>query len=97
MIAVVKNVRAAAMLFSYVRFFHPSAQAIGVASWDHVAIDMIEKAEPATDAADLAARLKEAIGGIAPTIEAAAPVWPADSAAARNKMRFIDFSLFSRC
>lgn len=63
------NLRAATKLLSYVRFFHPSDQAVGVASWDHVALALVEAAEPATDAADLARRLREVIAPIAPTVE----------------------------
>ena len=68
------NVVAAAKLVSYLRFFHPSDQAVGVASWDHVAVDVIERCEPAGDAADLAQRLTAAIAGIAPTVQ----VWAGD-------------------
>jgi len=73
-----ENVRAAVQLLNYVRFFHPSDQAVGVASWGHVAIDVIEQAEPAVDAADLARRLSTAFAPLAPTLE----MWAGDSAAA---------------
>lgn len=64
-----ENVVAASRLVSLVRFFHPSDQAVGIASWDHLVIDILDRAEPAADASDLAHRLSEAFAGIAPTIE----------------------------
>ncbi len=62
------NVAAAARLLAYVRFFHPSDQVAAVQAWDHLAIQVIEQAEPATDAADLARRLQESFAPIAPTL-----------------------------
>jgi C-terminal processing protease CtpA/Prc len=63
------NLAAAAKLLSYVRFFHPSDQAVGVASWDHFAVDLMERCEPAADAEDLANRLSSAFAEIAPTVD----------------------------
>jgi len=63
------NLAAAAKLLSYVRFFHPSDQAVGVASWDHFAVDLMERCEPAADAQDLANRLSRAFAEIAPTVD----------------------------
>jgi hypothetical protein len=63
------NLVAAAKLLSYVRFFHPSDQAIGVASWDHFAVDLMERCEPVADAEDLANRLSKAFADIAPTVD----------------------------
>ncbi len=67
-----ENVVAASRLFSYVRFFDASDQAVGVRAWDHVAVAAIDAAEPAGDAEDLARRLAEAFGPIAPMLQ----VWP---------------------
>lgn len=73
-----ENVRAASKLFSYVRFFHPSDQAISVVSWDHVAVRLMEEAEGAKDAKELAERLQGVLAPIAPSME----VWAGDPAAA---------------
>lgn len=88
-----QNLIAAAKLLSYVRFFHPSDQAAGVASWDHFAVDLMERCEPAADAADLARRLKAAFAEIAPSVviwtgpEAQAPApAPQPSGATRAAM-----------
>lgn len=64
-----ENLTAAARLLSYVRFFHASDQAVGVTAWDHFAVHLMERAEPATDADDLAKRLDEAFKPIAPTLQ----------------------------
>jgi len=64
-----ENLTAAAHLLSYVRFFHPSDQAVGVAAWDDFAVYLMERAEPATDADDLVMRLDEAFKPIAPTLQ----------------------------
>jgi hypothetical protein len=64
-----ENLTAAAKLLSYVRFFHPSDQAVGVVSWDHFAVAMLERCESAEDASALALQLKESIAEIAPTID----------------------------
>ena len=63
------NLTAAAKLLAYVRFFHPSDQAVGVASWDHFAVDLMKRCEPAADAGELAERLKDAFAGVAPTLD----------------------------
>jgi hypothetical protein len=63
-----ENLKAATRLLSYIRFFHPTDQAVAITDWDAFAVALIEKAEPATDAADLAARLTEVFAPIAPTL-----------------------------
>jgi len=63
------NLRAAVTLLNLIRFFHPSDQAVGVARWDLFAIEMLEHAERATDAEELARRLTESITPIAPTVQ----------------------------
>ncbi|HZL84288.1 MAG TPA: S41 family peptidase [Candidatus Krumholzibacteria bacterium] len=68
----IENLTAAAKLLSYVRFFHPTDAAVGVASWDDFAVDLMQSAEAATDATDLANRLGVAFTAIAPTVE----IWP---------------------
>ncbi len=74
----IENVVAAARLVSYVRFFHPSDQARSVEAWDHFAVELMERVESATEAEDLATRLREAFKPIAPTLE----IWagPIDAA-----------------
>ena len=62
------NVVAAARLLALVRFFHPSDEAVGVGSWDHVAVTLVEQAEPAATPAALAAALQDAIAPIAPSV-----------------------------
>jgi len=62
------NVAAAARLLGYVRFFHPSDEAAQVGAWGHVAVHLLLAAEPAADAADLAARLQQAVAPLAPTL-----------------------------
>lgn len=62
-----ENVEAAARALALVRFFHPSDQALAVKSWDHVAVALMEKAEPATNAEALVAALSEVLVPIAPT------------------------------
>lgn len=64
-----ENLSAATRLLSYVRFFHPSDQAVGVTDWDRLAIELLERAEPATDEPDLAKRLTDALAPIAPTLQ----------------------------
>lgn len=64
-----ENLTAAAKLLSYVRFFHPSDQVAGVASWDHFAVSLMEAAEPASDAKNLAKRFRAQFESIAPTID----------------------------
>ncbi len=64
-----ENLTAAAHLLSYVRFFHASDHAVGVTAWDHFAVHLMERAEPATDADDLAKRLDEAFKPISPTLQ----------------------------
>jgi C-terminal processing protease CtpA/Prc len=64
-----ENLTAASKLLAYVRFFHPSDAAVAMSSWDRFAVELIDRAEPATDATDLARRLSEAFAPIAPTID----------------------------
>jgi hypothetical protein len=63
------NLEAAARLLSYIRFFHASDQAVSVMAWDHLAVALMEVAEPAPDAKDLAERLGAFFAPIAPTLE----------------------------
>jgi hypothetical protein len=67
----VENLAAAARLLAYVRFFHPSDEALAVGSWDHFAVKLMEDVESAHDAQELAHRLNEAFAPIA----AAVIVW----------------------
>jgi hypothetical protein len=53
---------------AYVRFFHPSDEALSVKSWDDFAVQLIQDIEPATDAEGLARRLQEAFAPIAPSL-----------------------------
>lgn len=64
-----ENVRAAAKLVSCLRFFHPTDALRAIEDWGPVAITVIEAAEPASDAADLARRLSGAIAELAPGID----------------------------
>lgn len=64
-----ENLVAAARLLSYVRFFHPSDQVVGIVDWDRFAIDFLEHAEPAADSAKLVKRLSAALAPIAPTVQ----------------------------
>lgn len=64
-----QNLVAAARLLSYVRFFHPSDQAAGVKAWDHFAVNVMERAEPAKDAKELAEQLRLAFEPVAPTLQ----------------------------
>ncbi|HZW10306.1 MAG TPA: S41 family peptidase [Phycisphaerales bacterium] len=70
------NLEAAARLLSYIRFFHPSDQAVAVEAWDHLAVELMRVAEPGADAADLARRLGTFFAPIAPTLR----VWAGDAA-----------------
>lgn len=67
-----ENVAAAARALSLVRFFVASDQAKGVVSWDHVAVELMEQAEPAKDAAELAQVIERVLQPLAPTLQ----VWP---------------------
>ncbi len=69
-----ENVAAAARLVSYIRFFHPSDQALEVTDWNSVAVQLIKAAEPAENPTQLADRLRDAISTIAPTVA----VWAGD-------------------
>ncbi|MGE3107583.1 MAG: S41 family peptidase [Phycisphaerales bacterium] len=74
----IENLAAAAHLLAYVRFFVASDQAVGVASWDHVYVDIIEQAEAARDPSSLARILQDSLRPLAPTLQ----VWagaPADA------------------
>ncbi len=65
----VENLVAAAKLMSYVRFFHPSDQAVGVSSWEHFTVDLIERCESAKNAEQLTIILEKSFEKIAPTVE----------------------------
>lgn len=63
------NVRAAAKLVSYLRFFHPTDELRSIQEWGWVAIHLIDAAEPASDADDLATRLRSALAELAPGVD----------------------------
>lgn len=65
----VQNLVAATRLLSYIRFFHPSDQAVGVKAWDHFAVKVMEEVEGAKDSRELAERLRLAFEPIAPTLQ----------------------------
>ena len=62
-----ENLVAFARLLGYVRHFHPSDQ-VAAADWDRFAVAGVLEAEAATDAADLARRLRALFGTGAPTV-----------------------------
>jgi C-terminal processing protease CtpA/Prc len=62
------NVVAAARALALVRFFVASDQAVGVKSWDHVAVTLMEQTEPAKDAEELAAAIEGVLKPLAPTM-----------------------------
>jgi hypothetical protein len=62
------NLQAAARLLAYVRFFHPSDEAIALQDWEHFAVGVMEAAEPSETAEQLAHRLQEAFAPIAPSL-----------------------------
>ncbi len=63
-----ENLQAAARLLAYVRFFHPSDEAIAVQDWDRFAVELMEAAEPAENAEQLAEALRRMFAPIAPTL-----------------------------
>ena len=65
----VQNLAAATRLLAYLRFFHPSDEAMAVADWDLVAVAMLERAESADDAAELAHRLQTFVAPLAPGLQ----------------------------
>jgi C-terminal processing protease CtpA/Prc len=64
------NLTALTRLIGYVRFFHPSDQAAGLANadWDTLAMAGIERVEAARDPRELADALSGLFAGIAPTV-----------------------------
>lgn len=76
-----QNLEAFTRLLGYVRFFHPSDQAVA-ADWDQVAIAGIQRIEAATSPADLASSLQSFFQPLAPTLrvylEGDRPPLPAD-------------------
>lgn len=70
-----QNLEAATRLLSYVRFFHASDQVTAVTDWDHLAVALVEWAEPAENADDLAQRLGNFFAPLAPTLQ----VWAGGS------------------
>jgi hypothetical protein len=64
------NLTALTRLIGYVRFFHPSDQAAGLANadWDALAMAGVERVEAARDPRELAAALSTLVTGIAPTV-----------------------------
>ncbi len=65
------NLTALTRLIGYVRFFHPSDQAAGLANadWDALAMAGIERVEAARNPGELAAALSTLFDGIAPTVQ----------------------------
>jgi C-terminal processing protease CtpA/Prc len=74
------NLTAFAKLYGYVRHFHPSEEA-AAADWETVALEGVRKVEGAADAAELAARLREVFGTIAPRVQVFAGERPAPAPA----------------
>src|SRR5206468_10199955 len=70
-------------LIGYVRFFHPSDQAAGLANadWDALAMAGVERVEAARDPRELADALSSLFPGIAPTVRVLPFSLPARSAA----------------
>ncbi|MBM4060900.1 MAG: hypothetical protein FJ265_07360 [Planctomycetes bacterium] len=64
-----QNVAAASRLLGYLRFFHPAKALVDLKAWDHFAVALVEVAEPAADAADLAQRLQSFVRPFAPTVQ----------------------------
>src|SRR3954462_54257 len=64
------NLTALTRLIGYVRFFHPSDQAAGLANtdWDALAMAGIERVEAARNPGELAAALSTLLPEIAPTV-----------------------------
>ncbi|MBW8878787.1 MAG: hypothetical protein JF614_27840 [Acidobacteria bacterium] len=64
------NLTALTRLIGYVRFFHPSDQAAGLANadWDALAMAGSERVEAARDPRELATALSDLFAGIAPTV-----------------------------
>ena len=64
------NLTALTRLIGYVRFFHPSDQAAGMANsdWDALAMAGVERVEAARDPRELADALSSLLPGIAPTV-----------------------------
>jgi C-terminal processing protease CtpA/Prc len=63
------NLQAATRLLAYLRFFHPADEAIAMRDWDRFAVELLEAAEPAAEAAELADRLGDVAKAIAPGLE----------------------------
>lgn len=68
------NAIAASRLLGYLWFFHPSDALVGMASWHHLAVDLLDAALPATDDHDLCRRLRAVTAPIAPTVQ----LWRSD-------------------
>jgi len=64
----IQNLRAFAKLYGYVRYFHPSDEAIQI-DWDRFVIFGVEKAKNATNPQELKSILEELFCPIAPTIQ----------------------------
>ena len=65
------NLTALTRLIGYVRFFHPSDQAAGLANtdWNALAMAGVERVEAARNPGELAAALSALFDGIAPTVQ----------------------------
>lgn len=62
----VENLEAFALLYGYVRWFHPTAEGV---DWNGVALAGVDRIEGAADPADLAARLTDFFAPLAPTLQ----------------------------
>ena len=62
------NLQAATRLLAYVRFFHPSDEAVAVHDWEHFTIELLDTAESAESAEQLAQRLQQFFAPIAPSL-----------------------------
>lgn len=72
------NLRAFAVLFGHVKYFHPSDEAAR-APWDRLAVYGVGRVIDARDASDLAERLRSLFEPIAPTVQIAAGDIPPNS------------------
>jgi C-terminal processing protease CtpA/Prc len=64
----IKNLRAFAKLYGYVRYFHPSDAAANT-DWDAFAIHGVRQVKGAADRAELRSKLESLFGSIAPTVQ----------------------------
>lgn len=84
----VQNLAAAARLLAYVRFFHPSDQAVAMEDWEGFSIALMEAAESAVSPEELANQMAKVLSPVAPdlsvwagALEDASPIPPAPAEA----------------